>query len=245
MNVLGVIPARGGSQGIPRKNLALVANRPLLAYTCEAALYSKRLTRSILSTDDEEIARVGRQCGIEVPFFRPTALARDETPMVDVLRHAVSWLAEQEGYSADLVVLLQPTSPLRRAEHIDAAIDLLIENGADSVVSVVEVPHQFNPVSVMRIEDGRLLPFLPGRTIPCRQDKPRVYARNGPAVLAVRRDVLETKASLYGDDCRPYVMDAKVSLDIDAPSDLELAALLLTCRQVRVTANYPERYERP
>lgn len=232
MNVLGVIPARGGSKSIPRKNIAVVAGRPLLAYTCEAALRSKSLTRRVLSTDDEEIATVGRECGVEVPFLRPGELARDETPMTDVLHHVVSWLSDHEGYSADLVVLLQPTSPLRRSEHIDAAVDLLLKTGADSVVSVVEVPHQFNPVSVMRLEEGRLVPFLEGPLILRRQDKPRLFGRNGPAVLVVRHQVLLDKNNLYGGDCRPLIMEPEASIDIDGPLELDFASFLLTCRMV-------------
>src|SRR5829696_3701443 len=185
MFVLGVVPARGGSRGIPRKNLVEVGGRPLLAYTADAARASRRLSRTVLSTDDAAIATAGRQLGLDVPFMRPPELAVDDTPMLPVLQHAVTEAAKS-GPAADIVVLLQPTSPLRRAEHIDAAVDLLEQSGADSVISVVEVPHQFNPVSVMRLDEDRLHPFTGGLTIARRQDKPRVFARNGPAVLAVR-----------------------------------------------------------
>jgi len=226
VNILGLIPARGGSRSIPGKNLVPLAGKPLLAYTCDAALRSKRLTRTILSTDDEEIARVGTACGVEVPFRRPADLARDETPMIEVVRHAVGWLADHEGYRADLVAVLQPTSPLRRAEHIDAAVDLVLETGADTVVSVVEVPHQFNPVSLMRLEEGRLIPFLDQPMILRRQDKPPVYARNGPAVLVVRREVI-AQGRLYGDTVRPLEMSHADSVDIDDADDLALAEFYL------------------
>lgn len=157
--------------------------------------------------------------------------------MVEVLRHAVSWLWEREGYSTDVVVLLQPTSPLRRAEHIDAAVDLLIDSGADSVVSVVEVPHQFNPVSLVRIENDRLLPFLPGPMILRRQDKPRLYARNGPAVLVVRRYVVE-RGRLYGAVVRPLEMSLADSVDIDDENDLALAEFWLNRRQEQSARTY-------
>jgi CMP-N-acetylneuraminic acid synthetase len=157
--VLGVIPARGGSRAIPRKNIALLAGRPLLAYTCAAALASMRLTRVILSTDDEEIAAVGRRHGVGVPFQRAPGLAGNETGMLEVLQDAVARVEAEGAGSVDVVVLLQPTSPLRRAHHIDAAVDLLVATGADSVVSVVEVPHQFGPVSLMRLDGDRLLPL--------------------------------------------------------------------------------------
>jgi CMP-N,N'-diacetyllegionaminic acid synthase len=223
MNVLAVIPARGGSKGIPHKNLADVAGRPLLAYTADAARAATRLTRIIVSTDDPAIADAARQLGLDVPFMRPAALAADDAPMLPVLQHAVKAMREC-GFTADVVVLLQPTSPLRRSEHIDAAVDLLERSGADSVVSVVDVPHQFNPVSVLHLDGDRLRPFIDGPLVTRRQDKPRVVARNGPAVVAVRTSVIEG-GSLYGDDCRALMMNSTDSLDIDSPGDLaELAS---------------------
>jgi CMP-N-acetylneuraminic acid synthetase len=232
VNVLGIIPARGGSRSISRKNIVPLAGRPLLAYTCDAALGSKRLTRTILSTDDEEIAEIGKACGVEVPFLRPAELALDETQMIEVVRHAVGWLMEHERYLSDIVVILQPTSPLRRAEHIDTAVDVLIETGADTVVSVVEVPHHFNPVSLMRVDEGRLVPLLDQPMILRRQDKPRVYARNGPAVLAVRREVVE-ESRLYGDSVYPLEMRVADSVDIDGPEDLDLAEFYLSRRAAK------------
>jgi CMP-N-acetylneuraminic acid synthetase len=225
VTVLGVIPARGGSKGIPRKNLHLVNGRPLLAYTVDAARASGRLTRVVLSTDDAAIADAARGLGVEVPFLRPAALASEDAPMLPVLVHAVQALADR-GFRADAVVLLQPTSPLRRAEHIDAAIAQLEATGADSVVTVVEVPHQFNPVSVMTLEGDRLHPYAAGPMPGRRQDKPRVFARNGPAVLAVRTAVLEA-GSLYGEDVRALVMPARESVDVDDAWDLELVERLL------------------
>jgi len=227
VNVLGVIPARGGSKGIPHKNLRPVGGRPLLAYTADAALASRRLTRVVVSTDDPAIGEAARSLGLDVPFLRPSELAADETPMLPVLQHALG--ATAEGGRADVVVLLQPTSPLRRAEHIDAAVDLLMTSGADSVVSVVDVPHQFNPVSVMKLEGDRLVPYADGPLVTRRQDKPRVFARNGPAVLAVRATVLDG-SSLYGRDVRPLFMTAEESLDVDTPADLDLLDCLLARR---------------
>lgn len=195
-----MIPARGGSKSIPCKNIISLADRPLLAYTCEAALSSRTLTRIVLSTDDSEIAAVGREWGVEVPFLRPAELAQDDTPALPVIQHALCWLQKHRDYQPEFIVLLQPTSPLRRACHIDGAVNLLLETDADSVVSVVEVPHQYNPISVMRIEKGMLVPFLAdeGTRILLRQEKSRLYARNGPAVLATRRTVLNTTESLFG-----------------------------------------------
>ena len=226
MIALGVVPARGGSKGIPRKNLAALAGRPLLAYTADAARASRRLTRVVLSTDSTDIAAAGEAFGLDVPFMRPANLSTDDTPMLPVLQHALETLAAA-GFDSDAVVLLQPTSPLRRAEHIDAAIALLESSGADSVVSVVEVPHQYHPSSVMTIEGERLRPVTAGPAATRRQDKTRVYARNGPAVLAVRARVLRL-GSLYGNDTCPMVMSPRESLDIDNAWDLELADLILS-----------------
>ena len=227
-NILGVIPARGGSKGIPNKNLALLGGRPLLAYTADAVKASTRLTRTIVSTDDERIAQCARSLGLDVPFMRPSSLGGDEVPMLPVLQHAIDTL-KADGFAADIVVLLQPTSPLRRGEHIDAAVDWLSRTAADSVVSVVEVPHQFNPMSVMRLEEGLLKPFFDGPPITRRQDKPRLFARNGPAVLAVRAEVI-TEGSLYGKTSWPLGMSAEDSLDIDTPWDLSVAECVLAVR---------------
>jgi CMP-N-acetylneuraminic acid synthetase len=220
MDVVGLVPARAGSKGIPRKNLAPVAGKPLLQWTIEAAAASELLTRVVLSTDWDEAAALARALGTEV-LERPAELARDATPMLDVVRHALG-----EVGRCDVLVLLQPTSPLRRAVHIDACVQLLLETGADSVVTVVEVPHQFRPGSLMALEDGHPVPLA--EPVSGRQDKPVVYARNGPAVLALRPERLGN--DLYGGDCRPYVMEPRDSIDVDGPFELELAELLLRHR---------------
>lgn len=227
--MLAIIPARGGSKGIAGKNLVSVAGRPLLAYTADAARLSRRLSRTIVTTDDETIARAARDLELEVPFLRPEALAGDDVPMLPVIQHALRAMRSREC-DADIVVLLQPTSPLRRAEHIDRAIDILDATGADSVVSVVDVPHQFNPVSVLSLDGDRLRPFLDAASTTRRQDKPRVLARNGPAVLAVRAAVIDG-GSLYGHDSRPLVMAPEDSIDVDTLFDLHLVELLLRERQ--------------
>jgi len=225
MTVLGVIPARGGSKGIPNKNLAPLCGRPLLAYTADAAKASTKLTRTIVSTEDERVAACAKSLGLDV-LMRPASLAADDTPMLPVLQHAIDAM-RAAGFNTDIVVLLQPTSPLRRAEHIDAAVDLLERSGAESVVSVVEVPHQFNPVSVMHLgDDDRLQPYLGSHVITRRQDKPQLYARNGPAVLAVRADAI-ARGILYGTNCRGLVMAPEESLDVDTPADLGLGEYLI------------------
>lgn len=227
MNVLGLIPARGGSKGIAHKNIVILAGKPLLAYTCDAALESRCLTRVILNTDDPEIAQVGRDCGVDVPFMRPADLAADDTPILPVIQHTLAWLDEHENFHADVIVLLQPTSPLRQAEHIDTAVDKLTDMGVDTVVSVIPVPHQFNPVSLMQLDDrGCLTPFTSGEMILRRQEKPRLFARNGPAVLAIRREVIQ-QGKLYGDRILPLEMGPAESIDIDNADDLAMAEFWL------------------
>lgn len=222
MDILGVIPARGESKSIPRKNLADLAGKPLLAYTAECALKSRALTRVILSTDDPEIAKIGRSYGLEVPFLRPPELAQDQTLIVPVLQHLLQWLEENENYYPDVLVLLQPTSPFRRPQHIDEAVRLLIDNDADTVVSVVPVPHNFIPASQMQLVEGMLRPLAFGSPILRRQDKPVLYARNGPAVLTVRPNLVKA-GKLYSGRTFPLVMDRICSIDIDGSEDLLIA----------------------
>ncbi|MBI3321940.1 MAG: acylneuraminate cytidylyltransferase family protein [Candidatus Omnitrophica bacterium] len=237
MEILGLIPARGGSKGIPKKNLVPLAGRPLLAYTCEQALAALSLSRVVLTTDDPSIAECGRAAGVDVPFLRPQALAADETPMVDVVRHALDTLRAAEGYQPDLVVLLQPTSPLRSAKHIHDAIQLHGRTNAETVVSVVAVPHRYSPHSLMRLEDGLLRDFWEGTVTwdPFqRQHLPVLYARNGPAVLVTRTSVVVEEHQLYGRRIVPYIMEEDESVDIDTPDDLRVAEWLLTQRKVAV-----------
>ena len=216
--VLGLVPARGGSKGVPGKNVRPLAGHTLLEYTARAARESGVLDRVILSTDSPEIADAARRAGLEVPFMRPAALAADDTPMVPVIQHALAEIT-RSGWSPDIIVLLQPTSPLRRPDHIRDAVNLLRETNADSVVTVVEVPRHLSPDYVMRIDDGRLKAFLAdGARVTRRQDARVAYSRDG-TVYAFRRATLETFGGIYGDDCRPLLLDSRESLSIDSPSD--------------------------
>ena len=191
---------------------------------------SRGLTRIIVSTEDEEIEARARALDVDVPFLRPAALAGDETPMLDVLVELLESLEQRERYRPDVLVLLQPTSPFRRAEHIDAAIDLLKSTGADSVVTVVPVPHQCSPSSLMQLRGDRLVPWMDGPTATRRQDKPALFARNGPAVVAVRARVVLDDRTLYGTDTRGLVMSRGDSFDIDDTFDLRVAELLMASR---------------
>lgn len=224
MNVLALIPARGGSKGIPRKNIAPCAGRPLIAWTCLAAREATCLTRTIVSTDDREIADVAAAHGASAPFLRPAELASDTARSVDVANHAIDWLEREEGWRTDVLVLLQPTSPLRTARHIDEAFALL-QPDLDSVVSVVEVPHRYKPWAMLEL-DGGLLRYTQQGELPFdrqrRQGQPRLYTRNGPAVVVTQARTIRA-GSHYGDRSAPYVMSQADSTDIDEPYDLELA----------------------
>jgi len=229
LRVLGLVPARGGSKGVPGKNVRPLAGHTLLEYTARAARESGVLDRIILSTDSPEIAEAGRLAGLEVPFMRPATLAADDTPMVPVVEHALTEVSRHDC-SPDIVVLLQPTSPLRRPDHIRDAVSMLRDTGADSVVTVVELPRQLSPDYVMRIEGGRLKAFLPdGARITRRQDARPAYSRDG-TVYAFRRSTIERTGGIYGEDCRPLLIDARDSLSIDSPADWDEAERLLTRR---------------
>lgn len=243
MNLLAIIPARGGSKGIPRKNLAPVAGRSLLAWTCRAALESRSLNRVILSTEDSEIAAKGLEFGVEVPFLRPPELAQDETPTLPVIRHALEFLGEREGYRPDAVVLLQPTAPLRRAAHIDGAVERMLETGADAVVAVSPVPAHFHPYWVFDLDgDDRLKPVHPDggpERYPRRQELPPAYTRNGAVYIARTRLILQEN-SLYGPAPVGYVMPPEDSVNVDGPEDLALAEKALLKRMASDPIPFPE-----
>lgn len=227
MNVLGVIPARGGSKSVPRKNIALLHGKPMIVYTIEAAQQSCRLNDFVVSSEDEEIIEIARQYGAASPFIRPAELATDEAPSLPVVQHAVREMESIRGLSYDYVVLLQPTTPLRQAQDIDAAIEKLVATAADSVVSVCDVG-AYHPARMRQIVDDRLveLPIHEPREMLRRQDLPPVYIRNG-AVYAVKREVVMLQNSMIGQVSRPYIMPQERSVNVDSKLDLLLAEILL------------------
>jgi CMP-N-acetylneuraminic acid synthetase len=220
MRVLGIVPARGGSKGIPGKNVRPLGGKPLLVHTAEAALAARRLSRVVLTTDDEKIAEVGRACGLEVPFLRPAELAMDDTPTLPVLQHAVTEL-ERAGDRFDAVCLLQPTSPFRRAGDIDGCIELLETADLDAVVSVLPVPPEHNPHWVYFRDGEGLLRLATGedQPIPRRQELPPAFHRDG-SVYVTRRDVLMEGNSLYGKRLGGFLADSR-SVNLDTPADWE------------------------
>ena len=221
MSIVGIIPARGGSKGIHRKNLTKISNVPLIGITIMAANKSKYLDRIIVSTDDSEISKVAESYGAEVPFERPKNISTDTSKMIDVLKHALLFLVKSKE-KVNAIVLLQPTSPLRNEIHIDEAIELFIKSKANSVVSVIEVPHQFNPHSILSINEKGELKQNSERFFSRRQDKPKYYARNGPAILIIDSETIMND-DLYGKKSIPYFMSVEESLDIDTLTDLEEA----------------------
>jgi CMP-N-acetylneuraminic acid synthetase len=226
MRVLGIVTARGGSKGVPRKNIRELAGKPLLAWTADAARAARRLSRVVLTTDDPEIADVGRRAGLDVPFMRPAELALDSTPSLPVLQHVVKTL-EDSGDRYDATCLLQPTNPFRAPDTIDRCIELLETSGADSVVTVLPVPAEHNPHWVYFVgPDGALVPAMGGETIPRRQDLPPAYHREG-SVYVTRRDVLMERGSLYGARTIGYPIDPSRSINIDTVEDWERAEAML------------------
>ena len=223
-SVLAIIPARGGSKGIPRKNIIMVAGKPLIAWTIEEAKKSKYIDRLILSSEDEEIIKVAKEWGCEVPFVRPVELAKDDTPGIEPVLHAISMLP---GY--DYIVLLQPTSPLRLADDIDGCIESCLSLHAPSCVSVTEVNQ--HPYLMYTIDKaGSLVPFLDRKIeIYRRQDFPLAYVLNGAVYVA--ETVLFCKSrSFMTPFTKAFVMPKARSLDIDDNIDLTICETFITSK---------------
>jgi CMP-N,N'-diacetyllegionaminic acid synthase len=229
-SILGVIPARGGSKAIARKNARLLAGVPLLAYTARAALQSHSLARILISTDDPEIARIGKAEGIDVPFLRPSELALDSTPMIDVVRHVLDWV-QSRGEQYEAICLLQPTSPLRTAQTIDRCISLLFERDVDSVISVRPVPSEYNPHWVyFPTPSGLLQPSLAGsERISVRQKLPPAFHCDG-SVFATKTDFMLLKNLVYGGKMFGVVSPEEEACDLD--TEEQWAALEQRLRSV-------------
>lgn len=244
--VLAIIPARGGSQSIPRKNILSFAGYPLIAYSIAAGLQSQKVTRVIVSTDDEEIAEVARQYGAEVPFMRPAELAQDDTLDFPVFQHALERLEKQEGYRPDVIVQLRPTSPVRPRDCVDRAVDIIFEDPeADSVRGVVTVGQ--NPFKMWTIADtGRLRPLLdsgpPEAYNQPRQALPPIHWQTGH-VDAIRRRTITEKGSMSGELILPLVLNPIYSVDIDTPKDWQRAERLVESAELEMVR--PGRAPRP
>lgn len=227
---LGVIAARGGSKGLPRKNVLPLGGRPLIAHTIGAAMACPALTRIVVSSDDAEILEAARAAGCPAPFVRPAELAADRSSTVDVVLHALDWVQAHEGLVPDVAVLLPATAPLRDATHIAAAVAALLDDPTAGAVVAVTEP-DYPPYWMLRITDGRLRwLFSEGAAADHRQDLPAAYQPNG-SIYAVRTAVLRSERTFYPRETAPYVMPREASVNIDTEMDFRLAALLLARRR--------------
>ena len=221
MNIISIIPARGGSKGVPRKNIKLLAGKPLIAYTIETALASSLINRIIVSTDDAEIAKIAFNCGAEV-VMRPNHLARDETPTEPVLQHVVNYLEKKENYIPDLIMLLQPTSPLRHVDDIDNSIKQLMDSGADSLLSVCK-----NHIFLWKMEKDVLISINYNyKNRKRRQNIETEYRENG-SIYITKRSILMKENNRLGGKIEIYEMDEMKSFEIDTMFDFKLIECIL------------------
>jgi CMP-N-acetylneuraminic acid synthetase len=226
VNILGIIPARGGSKRLPRKNVRLLGGKPLVAWAIEAARASRRLTRLVVSSDDAEVLDIAAGYDPRLALERPAELADDESPAIDYIRHAFGALETPGAQPFEFVVIVPPSSPLTLPRDIDGTIDLLVASGADSAVSIMQLDHAIHPFKMKVLAGDRLLPYLEeerGRM--AAHELPTIYVRNC-SVYATRRRVIES-GTVIGDDCRGYLMPRERSLDINEELDLLFADFLL------------------
>jgi len=224
--ILGVIPARGGSKGIPKKNMRQLNGIPLIKYTFDAAFSSKMLSDFIVTTDSDEIAEYSRNNGVSVPFKRPAEFSTDQALAIPTIQHAVLTYEKIKGLNIDFVVMLQPTAPLRSGFDIDSSICALLDKKVDSIISVVSVKNN-HPYKMKIIKEGYLKDYQEtGLENPPRQQLPPVYIVNG-AVYACKRDVLINQNSFKGKSCIPYIMPDERSANIDSLVDFTIAEYFL------------------
>ncbi len=232
MKILAIIPARGGSKGLPEKNIRLLSGHPLISYSILAAQKSKNINRIIVTTDSQKIAKISEKYGAEVPFIRPANLAEDSSKDLEVFQHALNYLEEKENYIPDLVVQLRPTSPLRFLCDIDNCIDLLVKNvHADSIRAVTEAP--LTPYKMWKIKDSNspMEPLLKLDNIPepyneSRHTLPKVYWQVG-MIDVIKTSIINENNSMSGDTILPYIISKEYSVDIDNVKDFENAEILI------------------
>ncbi len=223
--VLAIIPARGGSKGVPRKNIKNLCGKPLITWTIEEALKSKYIDRLVVSTEDEEIAEISRKHGAEIPFLRPIELAKDDTPGIEPLLHCIYWLKNNENYYPDYLCTLQCTSPFRNSKHIDEALELLIKEKGDSIIGICK--SEVSPYWMKSVVNGKLIDFMEGSAkYTRRQDLPAVYRLNG-AVYIGKTDLLLKNRNWYTNNTLPYIMRQEDSIDIDTIYDFRFAELMM------------------
>lgn len=229
LNTLGIIPARGGSKRLPRKNVSLLGGKPLVAWSIEAARAATRLDHLIVSSDDEDVLKIARAYDPALALARPAELARDDSPAIDYVRHALQWLEAGGAGPFSSVAIIQPSSPFTLASDIDATIELLERSGADTAVSVMLVDHAIHPVKLKTMQGDQLHAYLEAeRGRMAAAELPQVFVRNC-SVYATRRHVVDS-GQIIGDDCRGYVMPRERSLDINEELDLAFAEFMLDRR---------------
>ncbi len=233
MRILAIVPARGGSKSVPRKNIAEIGGKPLLAYTVQEALKVSAVTDLVVSTDDEEIGAVARSLGAQVPFLRPAELATDNAQSAPMLKHCLLHMEKLYGALYDAVLMLQPTTPLRRAHHIERAISMMVASPCDSVVSVVSVEGN-HPFRMKRLIGDRLINYIEQgfEDMRPRQVLPAVYIRNG-AIYLSRRDVVAKQDRIVGEHCLGFEMPPEESINIDDRLDFKMAEFLLQERAAK------------
>jgi CMP-N-acetylneuraminic acid synthetase len=236
--ILGILTARGGSKGVPQKNIRPLCGHPLISYTIQAAGKSNMLSDCIVSTDSEEIADISRSYGAKVPFLRPQELAEDDTPSYRVLQHAVTVYQDMHDCNVDIIVLLQPTTPFRTTEDIDNAVKLFIKTPeADSLISCF-CDAAFHPRVMYTLKGNRLIPLLEGKQLPVRrQEFEKVYVRNG-AIYITKKETLMKKNTIIGDYLICYEMPFIRSINIDEVSDFKLAEVMMENKeQLKIREN--------
>lgn len=231
MKILAIIPARGGSKGIPRKNIKLLGDKPLMAYTIQRALESKLLNTVMVSTEDEEIAAIAEQNGLKVPFMRPERLAQDFTPSLDVVINVLETYKKQDQFF-DAVMILEPTNPFRTTNEIDECIRIFKAKDSDSLISVKEVPPQFNPHWVFEENEASILHKAIGETtiIARRQILPKAFARDG-SVYLTKVDVVLNQRSLFGESIAYRLNDNPNQINIDNLEDWKAAEKIIKQKQ--------------
>jgi N-acylneuraminate cytidylyltransferase/CMP-N,N'-diacetyllegionaminic acid synthase len=234
VEILGIIPARGGSKGIKKKNIIPLEGKPLIAWTIEAALNADSISRLIVTTEDDEIAETARKFGAEIPFKRPDELAGDNVGGLDPIVHALEWLKEHENYSPDYFMLLQPTSPLRTSEDIEKAVAITLESNANNLISISEIRE--HPCNAMMVDEQGMMKNFLGvdlndliKKYPRRQDLPPAYIENG-AVYLSRTETFLKNRSFYDPAPHAMVMSKENSVDIDNMLNLYVAESILRSR---------------
>lgn len=236
VKILGVIPARGGSKGVPGKNIALLGGKPLISYTIDVAKRSKMLDAAIVSTDDPEIAEVAGKYGGDVPFLRPSELAGDDSPDIDYLKHALEWVEVNRGWEPEILAILQPTMPFRTVEDVDETLRFMVEQKCDSVRTLA-LPTHVTPYKMWFMDDlssGKISPVLKTEfyeklltDVPRQKLRPAYWQ---PGVVIATRPEFVREGKVFGPDLRGFVVDIKNSHDIDEPEDLEYAEYLMSKR---------------